>query len=350
MAAGDDFLVICDERGTITEISQAAMAVIGPDVDELIGSAIATFGVAHGTDPVPKALRIRTTDGWEAELEVRTFAVTSGGRPRFAVVPALPISPDRRMQFSGDRQPAAVVGETAWLGMSADKELLLSRRLVRRVETALAQASLGIHDGVAQSMSNAVQMLQVAVASPNLDADDQDRITRVLALLREGVSEARSISRDLLPASLDRLGLEKTLNYELENLERVNVRSSFTFDVAEALPKHIVVALYRIAAEILLNVKKHAHASSVVLRVTADARTVSMTASDDGVGLVEGEDERTEQRGLGIMSMHARCSLMGGTFGVVSAPGRGTVILVVLPLNVPADPQVTPATTEPSWV
>ena len=221
-------------------------------------------------------------------------------------------------------------GERDSQWVSAETELL-SLRLVQKVEADLAQASMDIHDGVAQSMSNAVQILQVVYSGQSLDAGDRDRINRVVVLLREGISYARLISRQLLPASLERLGLAKTLKYQLENLAAVGVSSSFTFEAPDPLPKPLEIALYRIASEALLNVKKHSRAKTVTLSITAQRKGMTMTILDDGVGFERDAQEPNVETGLGLMSMHARASLLGGTFTIVKAPGGGTVVTVVLP-------------------
>ena len=301
-----------DENGhrlpdPITKISQAAVDLVGRDSVDLLGSntALLITDAARSDSPTPPAVS-----------QARPVRCSSCGCMRD------PNGPDHTIaESTGER-------DSRWV--SAETELL-SRRLVRKVEADLAQASMDIHDGVAQSMSNAIQILQVVYSGQSLDAEDRDRINRVVVLLREGISDARLISRELQPASLERLGLAKTLKYQLENLAIVGVLSSFTFEAPDPLPKPLVMALYRIASEALLNVKKHSRAKTVTLSITAQRKGMTMTILDDGVGFERDAQEPNVETGLGLMSMHARASLLGGTFTIVKAPGGGTVVTVVLP-------------------
>jgi signal transduction histidine kinase len=88
----------------------------------------------------------------------------------------------------------------------------------------------------------------------------------------------------------------------------------------------VEVAAYRIVQEALTNVARHAHASTCTVRL-AITDAFQLEISDDGVGF------RPESgAGVGLLSMRERAAEAGGSCLVESAPGRGTRILVHLPL------------------
>jgi signal transduction histidine kinase len=327
----DEFIIICDEGGTITELSQTAANMFGRDGRNLLGSNIESLAPHWHTGTPLKQWKPNTPQrstsmnnvlvtlshpsGGGSVIEAVLIPLLSRGQFRYAVVPRT--GTPRSAQTDPSELPPQM-------------ELLLSQRLVRSVEASLTQASRDIHDGVSQSMSNAVQILQAVGTSKRLAAD-QERISRVLLMLREGIADARSISRQLMPASLERVGLAKTLKFEFENLALVGVMGSFSFRVAEPIPPHVEIALYRIASEALLNVKKHAQAGAVTLRVKTNRHLLTMKISDNGVGFDrEYLSEETQTR-LGLLSMEARARLIGGTFDLVTSPGNGTLITVELP-------------------
>lgn len=353
---GDEFIIICDEFGTILEISQGALDVVGHDDDELLDRNIAHLTPvtkssalrAEQTDRVldPNGRRVgvrgellgRLPDGTIFQFEVVRIPLLSRIRPGYAVLLRKPgmryntAAADRASVKTSSRA-LEVPGKS-----KISRELDLSRRLVQGAESALARASHEIHDGVAQSMSNAVHMLQALAASTDVDTDQRDRLTRVLVILRQGIADARSISHELMPASLERVGLTKTLKFELENLALVGVRSTFNFSVTDLLPAEMEIALYRVISEALLNVRKHAKAHTVALHVTTENGALTMSIFDDGVGFDGAADKDSTQAGVGLESMQARVNLLNGTFGLVSAPGRGTLITVRLPLE--QDPEI----------
>ncbi|MEI6622150.1 MAG: ATP-binding protein [Actinomycetes bacterium] len=349
----EDFLVICDEDGTIAEITQGALDVIGRSEHELISSNIADIvygveipaGTATGQRGalhpngcqvgVPGTLLGQSPIGNDFLFSVVTLPVLSHGPDSYAVL--LP----RAGRSSGDSEILAPSGARTDPGdaertetLSRDVELDLSRRLVKNVEVELARASLEIHDGVAQSMSNAIQLLETLNSSPNMTKNESDLLARVRLLLRRGIADARSISRELMPASLERIGFAKTLKFELENLAIVGVVSSFDFDAPDEIPLEVQTTLYRVASEALLNVKKHAKASLVAFSITTDGVVVSMSIHDDGIGFDDVSTSNYDQTQLGVVSMRARVVLMGGTFSLVSGPSQGTAITVRLPLLV----------------
>lgn len=93
------------------------------------------------------------------------------------------------------------------------------------------------------------------------------------------------------------------------------------------LPAPIEVAAYYVVSEALTNATKHAHAS--VVRVAAEERDDSLHVSirDDGVGGVD------PARGSGLIGLRDRAEALGGSIDVSSPPGKGTLILVQLPVG-----------------
>ncbi|HLB29063.1 MAG TPA: ATP-binding protein, partial [Dehalococcoidia bacterium] len=87
--------------------------------------------------------------------------------------------------------------------------------------------------------------------------------------------------------------------------------------------------------EALNNIARHAKAQNVVITFTFAADRLSIEVEDDGEGFdvseVEGATDRT--RGLGLLGMRERASLLGGSLRIESQPGSGTVIQVLVPLE-----------------
>jgi signal transduction histidine kinase len=104
------------------------------------------------------------------------------------------------------------------------------------------------------------------------------------------------------------------------------------------LPAHVEVALYRIAQEALQNVMKHASASRVTLRLTADDGQVRLLVEDDGCGFraVDAGRNRNGDQSYGLVGMRERAELVGARLDVTSTPASGTKVLVEL--AVPASP------------
>lgn len=187
-----------------------------------------------------------------------------------------------------------------------------------------------IHDTLAQGFASIVTLAQAAES--NVDADSaqtRKHLSLLARTARENLAESRALVAALAPTALESSTLDAALRRQLEQLgEELGVRVSHQIDgTPGALPTSVEVVLLRAGQEALANIRKHARASSVVLRLTYTDAAVCLTIIDDGVGFrpVERVD------GFGLRGMRSRVEQVGGTFEVHSEAGEGTRIGVEVP-------------------
>jgi signal transduction histidine kinase len=95
--------------------------------------------------------------------------------------------------------------------------------------------------------------------------------------------------------------------------------------------------LYRVAQEALTNVARHAKASHVEIALQQLADGIGMKIKDDGISFsVEQQLHAKGGKRLGLLGMRERVEMVGGTFGIESAPGQGTTIQVEIPFIPPS--------------
>jgi signal transduction histidine kinase len=142
----------------------------------------------------------------------------------------------------------------------------------------------------------------------------------------------RRLSVELRPKALDDFGLGPAL----ERLGQ-SVRETSGVDVqvgahlsGTRLPPDVETAVYRIAQEALANVLRHAAAAHASIVVTRREGSASIVIEDDGRGF----DVSAPVEGMGLAAMRERVRLLDGTMAVESRRGRGTTILVELPIRV----------------
>ena len=98
-------------------------------------------------------------------------------------------------------------------------------------------------------------------------------------------------------------------------------------------PEHETI-LFRVVQEALTNIQRHAQATQVTLNLTQDQSTVRLEMSDNGVGFDPKQSPRHEPgSGLGLPGMRERVALVNGRLEIDSTPGKGTRIVVELPLH-----------------
>jgi signal transduction histidine kinase len=191
-----------------------------------------------------------------------------------------------------------------------------------------------LHDSVSQDLYGIG--LGAHTAYEALKSNDIEQATTsieyVLALTETGLAEMRALIFELRPESLETEGLEAALVRQVAVLQtryKLNVETSLADEAALSLEgKH---ALYRIAQEALHNIIKHAHATTVVLRLARQENMAVLEVHDDGQGF----DPTCPFPGhLGLRSMQERATKIGGTLTLESVAGQGTSLSVQVPLEV----------------
>jgi signal transduction histidine kinase len=146
--------------------------------------------------------------------------------------------------------------------------------------------------------------------------------------VREAIADIRRLVYALRPPALDELGLVAAVQLQIAHYQRPELL--IVLDAPEqlpALPAAVEVAAYRILAEALTNVVRHAQAARCEVRI-ALAGALEIEVVDNGRGLPE--DQR---RGVGLASMRERAEELGGVCCVDPAPGGGTRVWARLPVQ-----------------
>jgi len=157
------------------------------------------------------------------------------------------------------------------------------------------------------------------------------------AILAGLTQTARQVQSDLRPGALDVVGLKMALEeYLVEFGERHAIGVALALPDDElALEPAQAVALFRIFQELLRNVRLHAGASQVQVRLALDpaARAVTLSVADDGIGFDAAAYDL--QRSHGLRRIAERAGFFGGAMQLDSAAGQGTRVLVTLALANP---------------
>ena len=230
----------------------------------------------------------------------------------------------------------------AWVSriiqQSAERAAIIDQLEATQAELAAAQHEAGrlaerqrlaadIHDTLAQGFTSILMLIQAAQADLDDARPDAARQLDLAArTARENLAEARTLLADLAPARLD----GSTLSDALRRLAGEPLSSDAAFEVSgtpRPLPMATEVVLLRVCQEALANVRKHACAQLVAVRLGYDPDAVRLEVSDDGAGF----DPARVSGGHGLHGMRTRVAEAGGTLTVRSSPGAGTEVSAVVP-------------------
>ncbi len=217
---------------------------------------------------------------------------------------------------------------------SLQRQQQLGLRIITAQEEERRRVAREIHDGPAQGLANIV--LRAELCEQLLEREPE-RVRAELGRLKEMVKntlrDIRKIIFDLRPMALDDLGLVAGLRRFLEDFrERSGMEVELHFFGRERrLPPSLEVAVFRIVQEALNNAAKHAEASRVVVKLELLEDKVITVVKDDGKGFAP---EAVPQEGhYGLANMRERAQLLNGELEVRSAPGQGTEVVTMIPVE-----------------
>jgi PAS domain S-box-containing protein len=206
----------------------------------------------------------------------------------------------------------------------------LAQRLERAQEEERRRIAADIHDDPIQAMSAVDLRLQMLLGSGT--AVTKAELERLHEIVIHSIERLRSLLFELHPTMLDREGLVAALSFLVEHAA---IETGWTVEVVNDLEDEPSAdegaILYRIAQEAITNVRKHARASRVTLRVGTIDGGVKIVVEDDGDGFDAISMGEPTPGHLGLTTMVERAELLGGWCRVTSTAGSGTGVECWLP-------------------
>ena len=265
------------------------------------------------------------------KIEDLVEAVSAFGRGDFG----------RSISFKGDDEITRLGSAFGRMAKALMEKRELERtylcRTIEAQESERKRISRELHDEIGQALT-AIKF--------NLDRMDRDlppdftlvreRLDETKSLSNQVLTAMRQLSMDLRPTMLDDVGLIPTLRWYIESFsKRLNIDSRFEAVGLEGkLPSQIETACYRIVQEALNNIVKHsgANRAEITLRQKDSVLFASITDNGKGFDLNRMLQPGSPEKGLGLVGMQERVSLLGGKMDIQSGSDFGTRIYVEIPI------------------
>lgn len=198
-----------------------------------------------------------------------------------------------------------------------------------------------LHDETSQALTSLTLNLQAAITKAETDgvveADFIGKLQKIQSLAVHTQNEISKLMKELRPTLLDELGLPAAISrYAKDSLESLGTKVFTEFEgVEERLPTEVEVTLFRISQGMIGNILEHAEAKNVSIRLECNASECVLNIKDDGKGFDVSKITRVDKggRGAGLFTMKERARLVGGGCNIKSRPGKGTRIVVKVPLK-----------------
>lgn len=203
--------------------------------------------------------------------------------------------------------------------------------LMQGQEMERKRVAKDLHDRLG-SMLSAIKH-QFSVLESKVEAvreENKVQYDHVFSMLDDAVGEVRRISHDMLKSSLAQFGLAGALDDLREALAapgKLEVEMSL-FGLEERLEQKVEIAVFRMVQECVGNALKHAKATAITIQVTRSTAMLNVIVEDNGKGF----DTTHVNEGMGLGNLRQRAAEVGGAVQFDSAPGRGTIVTIDVPL------------------
>jgi two-component system sensor histidine kinase UhpB len=343
--ASNDAIVSSTPEGLITSWNKGATRIFGYSSAEAIGRPAAEImRPADETSTIEQERRIaRTRQGRAPEIAEELVRLRKDNTPITLSVVSFSLR-----NAAGEVVGLAAICRDVTEAKRRDEELLkrnqelivrdqqmraLTVHLNNIREEERTRISRDVHDKLGQLLTGLKMDLRWISRrlSPDTiptEAPIATRLTEAERLVDSTLETIQQIALELRPSALDALGLPSAIRDEARRFERrFGVSVDVQIHVSSRPDPEIATALFRILQELLTNIARHAHASSVNILLEDTSEMWILSVEDDGVGL-QGNEARPSS--LGLLGMKERAEALRGT---VKLEGRqpGTIALVRIP-------------------
>ena len=253
----------------------------------------------------------------------------------------------RRARREADERAKRREAEAA-LRTQAGQLRALAARLQASREEERIRIAREIHDELGEALTAqkfGLNWIQQRLGELDGDGSKEQifkKVDSLKTLADATVNRVRKLCTELRPPILDDLGLVAAIEWQAREFQaRTNIRCEIVHAIqALGFNDQQATAAFRIFQEILTNVGRHSNASKVLVRLKIAKANLILQVKDNGRGI--NENKIASDRSLGILGMRERALLLGGQLAIHSAPARGTVVTVSIPLDMSG-----PGTDEP---
>ena len=218
-----------------------------------------------------------------------------------------------------------------------DQRKILSKKLIDLLEKDRRQVAMELHDHIGQTLTSLkmnIEMIHGKLKPGHTELGAQIKAAQERAI--QVIKDVKNVAHGLRPTMIEALGVVSCLR-ELFNEIQQQTDMEIRF-FSRRIPKRFEgekeLAIYRIAQEALNNIIKHAQAKRVFVNLVKKGGVVSLSIEDNGVGFDQDKVMKISKRKgpLGLLIMGERAAQLDGEFSLDSQIGKGTYLLVEIPL------------------
>jgi len=199
------------------------------------------------------------------------------------------------------------------------------KHLFHTQEREREKISRDVHDLLGQNATALKMNLNLMKNKKNLGPDMEERVSDMIGLTGQIITDIKQMAFDLRPSVLDHFGLLSALESELNlfgTRSGMNVQFNSPPNFTPRMEEHIESNLFRIIQEGLTNIGRHSKAKNILLEIENDHPFLRIKLNDDGIGF--DLEQKDKNKSLGILGMKERCLMIKAEFNIFSQKKYGT--------------------------
>ena len=236
-------------------------------------------------------------------------------------------------KLSNERSVALELEQNA--RQRAEENLQVNRTLLHHSVDERIRLGRELHDNISQTLYAVCLTLESVQKKNTLAPNLQQRVDQCMTELRRLNQEVRSYLQELEPARLHGqsfTGAVTSMLAAFTGEDGIHIEHRLDEEAVALIPTHQTADIMNILREAISNSLRHGHARNILLLAGRSEQEIALAVQDDGQGFVAS----VHSSGHGLTNMEARAAALGGSLRIESTPGKGTRVLLSLPVASPA--------------
>lgn len=197
---------------------------------------------------------------------------------------------------------------------------------IRVLESERERIAQNLHDSAGPELSLLKLNLDgIETKDDLLISQSKNHIDRILSNLRD-------ISHNLMPNLLIRESMVAAIEDLAHRMSNRGLSITCEGEVNFAIPKELSIHIYRMMEEFIYNTIKHANATQMKIVFRENKDSLEVIAGDNGVGFDLNLNHHSTD-GIGLRGFEYRTEMIGGSYSLLSEPGKGTQLHIILPIT-----------------
>jgi PAS domain S-box-containing protein len=322
-----------DTNGIIIECNNKALDKLGYTKKEIIGEHMTKFVTKESDTSFKKAfpelLKTGKLLGVERQLVTKNREI-------------IDVILDVTVEYDEHGKPIktrATFKDVTERKQAEDLVRNLSQMLIQAQERERQMISYELHDRIAQNLFTLkIDCNALFEDHSTISSESKGKRVKLSKLIDQTITVVRNLAYDLRPPSLDEMGLAEALEIYCEEFSE---NSGVEVDFQPAgidklnLDTDTEIHLYRLVQEGLINIRKHADADRVTIKLVGAFPNIILRIEDDGKGFnVKARELALDhEKRMGLRSMQERVNLLQGRMTIQSRPKKGTKIFIKFPFK-----------------